>query len=466
MTGKNRIIEAKTIDNIESELKSIFSIDQDNITIQNVSAGDASLTDGQEVTTWATETKIKQYKKDAERLSKKAEKLGINDFITITKTGNVRNAYWVRILVDVKRDGEHIYSEQLIPDGEKGIRDGEVVGMTKQYEVIVSGKPLKIEGWYVAGKAEHMQDEKGNYHTLVKGYNIRKDDVKSCGPLCEHCGYKRRRNATYILKNEAGETKQVWSSCVDDFTGHSGADDIADLMGSSWKIFTIGDESGEDDEFYRNEKITAYPVEKYIAYVSQDMEKNGFIPASDPASTAWGAIGRLEGGEALKPEHQEKAKAVIEWAKSIENPDSSYMDNIKTIAHLEYFPKSMIGVAGSIVQAYNKSMASKAENDSLSEHFGSVGEKIKGIKAKIVSIKPIDSYYGTTFLYVFKADSGHVFKWFSSRNVGGDVGNSVLVSGTIKAHDEYRGGKQTSLTRAKIDVVDNNGNVLESIGDK
>lgn len=472
---KERIMQAGTIEQLSAELRDIFKMDgDDSITIKNVGNGDGDIFNGNETTVLATSYKIAEYQKLAERLRKKANKLGISDFITIEKTGNERNATWVENVVDINREGNEIIQRHLVPEGET--YSGKAIGSTKQYEVTIKGKPLKIEGWFVAGKAEHVMDDQGKFKAFVTGYNIRKEDVKSAGPLCEHCGKSRRRNATFILKNEKGEVKQVGSSCVDDFTGHKDAEAIADLMGASWQIFTAGDDGDDWDKERQSGGYNANNLEYFLAIVARVMEDDGgYIPVGEYGlrPTVNSAIMAYREAIKVKPEDFEKAKAAIAWAKNIENPNSSYMDNIKTLANLTFFPDSMLGIAGSMIHAYNKSIGKKIEERTyVNEHFGKVGEKIKDVKARIVSVKPIDGYYGTTYLYVFKADSGHTFKWFSSRGVGGDVGDYVAIAGTIKAHDEYQGKKQTNLTRAVLwnldeqgRKLDDHGNVMESASD-
>jgi hypothetical protein len=52
----------------------------------------------------------------------------------------------------------------------------------------------------------------------------------------------------------------------------------------------------------------------------------------------------------------------------------------------------------------------------------------------------------------FIADSGDRFTWFSSSGFNGLQGDHVTLTGTVKKHDEYKGIKQTILTRCKFTI--------------
>jgi hypothetical protein len=70
-------------------------------------------------------------------------------------------------------------------------------------------------------------------------------------------------------------------------------------------------------------------------------------------------------------------------------------------------------------------------------------------------------------IYKFTDADGNVFVWKTTGSVGEDRtdnigrdyfykpenGESVKVSGTIKEHNEYRGEKQTVLTRCKVTLI-------------
>ena len=97
------------------------------------------------------------------------------------------------------------------------------------------------------------------------------------------------------------------------------------------------------------------------------------------------------------------------------------------------------------------------------EYFGEVGSKFE---KELMFEKEIgfEGYYGYTYFLFFRDEEGRVFKWStgnatyeaystaSNRNGFCDyeVGEKYLMKGTIKDHSEYKGVKQTVITRCKV----------------
>ena len=85
----------------------------------------------------------------------------------------------------------------------------------------------------------------------------------------------------------------------------------------------------------------------------------------------------------------------------------------------------------------------------VSAHIGSVGDKVS-VEGVVVRIQGVETMYGWTRLVVVDAPEGTV-KMFTTAKWTDDFneGDRVVVSGTVKAHDEYQGHRQTMLTRPK-----------------
>lgn len=93
----------------------------------------------------------------------------------------------------------------------------------------------------------------------------------------------------------------------------------------------------------------------------------------------------------------------------------------------------------------------------ISQHVGQIGEKI-AFKGTYVRTGAWDQKsfagYGMVTMYVhtFKDADGNVFTWRTQNGVCLNYGECVDVSGTVKAHSEYKDEKQTEITRCKIVV--------------
>lgn len=96
----------------------------------------------------------------------------------------------------------------------------------------------------------------------------------------------------------------------------------------------------------------------------------------------------------------------------------------------------------------------RAERE-ISKHVGKIGERlsIKGTYQRSGSWEQASfSGYGTVTMYVhtFKDADGNVFTWKTQNTIGFEYGECVNLIGTVKDHTEYKGERQTALTRCKV----------------
>jgi hypothetical protein len=66
-------------------------------------------------------------------------------------------------------------------------------------------------------------------------------------------------------------------------------------------------------------------------------------------------------------------------------------------------------------------------------------------------------------LYILKTEDGHSLKWFTSGGLKVDTGHghryakagdSAVIDFTVKDHSEYKGSKQTSISRASAASIE------------
>ena len=84
---------------------------------------------------------------------------------------------------------------------------------------------------------------------------------------------------------------------------------------------------------------------------------------------------------------------------------------------------------------------------STSEHQGAIGDKIEEW-VRVKRVMPIDGYFGRTYLHIFEDARGNVYTW-NTKTQSMTTDKWIILQGTISAHDEYRGEKQTKLVRCK-----------------
>ena len=105
----------------------------------------------------------------------------------------------------------------------------------------------------------------------------------------------------------------------------------------------------------------------------------------------------------------------------------------------------------------------RAKDNAQIEFFGEVGTKFEK-ELTFDKCFGFEGAYGFQYIHIFKDDENHVFKWSTSNgtyhcwcNTNGregyceyETGKKYLIKGTIKAHNEYKGVKQTVITRCEV----------------
>lgn len=85
-------------------------------------------------------------------------------------------------------------------------------------------------------------------------------------------------------------------------------------------------------------------------------------------------------------------------------------------------------------------------------YVGSIGERIT-LSLVNEAVFTFDSQFGPVYVYKFSDANGNTLVWKTSCQ---DIqeGKRYKVTGTVKSHDEYKGEKQTALTRCKYMEVE------------
>jgi hypothetical protein len=87
------------------------------------------------------------------------------------------------------------------------------------------------------------------------------------------------------------------------------------------------------------------------------------------------------------------------------------------------------------------------ESKAGSVYVGEIGGKFEG-ELTVYKVVTCETAYGESFLHLMQDAVGNQFTWFSSSN-NLEIG-PVVLKGSIKDHKEYKGVKQTVLTRCKV----------------
>lgn len=276
---------------------------------------------------------------------------------------------------------------------------------------------------------------------------------------CDHCGFNRTRNNTYLVRNDVtGETINVGSTCIKDFLGWS----------ASVTFFGDSDLAPETGGIYCT---PMYSLDTVLAISVAAIRAHGWVPASSYDGTPTRDIVSLVLSQrnlndreralvaALRPFVDEATSQVALIKAYVTSDDfagaSTYVENLKALFTQEFIGSRQLGLVVSAPSAYTRHLEKDAERKAAavktqgSEWVGAEKDKLE-ISGTIEAIRYSENMYGTTTIYTLLSEDGNLFTWFSSNGaLGEDAGIAFHIKGTVKAHDEYRGVKSTVLTRCK-----------------
>lgn len=310
-------------------------------------------------------------------------------------------------------------------------------------------------------------EEGGTLVNAVPGQNLT-DWTRPEAHLCEHCGTTRNRTKSYVLRNdETGEYLQVGSSCLVLFLG---------VQPALWAVgLELPAPSDEDYSSYpaRYDRnlwlaITLVVSEKGAKFVSKGAARYSdqnatsnevaevYTPdyrrmSRNPEYRAWVEASRDE-AQRILAEEPELVEALIEAGHEV-GTDSDYGMNLAVALHSETVSDRALGVLTSVVSVWHKAEVKKVEKDLnpvASGFLGEVKERVRGIRVTVTFVKYLEGDYGTTSLIKFRTEDGHVAAWFASGFREFEVGQELVIDGSVKKHDVYDGQDQTVLTRITV----------------
>ncbi len=399
--------------------------------------------------------------RELERLARRARRLGS---MPISWTfGEI-----VHKQVRVRRPG--VDAEQAAVLGEALSNETRTVPFV---QMILSGAPPRLNGWTFAAVIQNLEgmnilrNVPGVEREIPAKYRTR-------GPICDHCQTKRNRNDTYLLVDESGKWMQVGSGCLVDFLGHVDPHAVAsyaELLASAGGLCGSAEDDEEGGYGFGGRGKRLYSLVEYLACVSAEIREGGWVPksrAENPAcSTAEMAAERLDPSpdapardRSVTDADRALAEATSEWGLALDTSGermNDYLWNLHAVAKAGVTEPRTLGIAASMVAAYTKAEERKRELAARkpSEHVGEVGER-RSFALTLQSHRSFETQfrtrvgmqYGWKTVYSFRDEQDNVFVWFTTD--GNDQltqGQCYTVVGTVKKHDEYKGTKQTILSR-------------------
>jgi len=327
------------------------------------------------------------------------------------------------------------------------------------YLTRITGVAPKLPGWSFIATLDYDQ----HAGLIVRGYPgaTPVDRTELREGWCDHCQTNRMRTVTYVMRNdETGEQVQVGSSCIKDFTGwtalpYMSADkDVSEFSGG------FGG-APKDVTVLSALAISWACVTEYGFKRSNEAgaTKGMVMDVIDPPKPSKNNADYLAELQRISKHSEEMYIKAEELRQFILSDNfsgySDYVVNMKAIVDTKKVSFRNLGLLASAPQAWarflEKTFIQKVEKqESPSKHVGSIKERMT-LTLTIESVTFISGDYGVSSLYRMSDAEGNVFKWFSSNGILDEmISETVTIIGTVKAHDEWKGVPQTSLTRCKL----------------
>lgn len=325
-------------------------------------------------------------------------------------------------------------------------------------EVTVSGNIPVYNGWSVIAVIDHTDN--GNIvKNLTKGEFTIPEMYWTRESICDHCKTKHRRNKTILIKKN-DEIMQIGSSCINSFVEK----DVLSVIGFLQWDKTI-EEFGDEEDRIGGSYIPGEELDILINTTIRIIKTIGFKKSSEENSTKsnleYYFYNNTQGAAKFRQfvfektsdlDINELATGFISWVKESE-PSSEFITNLKTLIASKFIEVKYWGFIAGGIASYLRSIDTKKDDEnSINEHLigAEVGKRFKTILI-LDGIYPIDGYYGVTYRHVFHDNGGRKAVWFSTgKSMDNDmIGKEVNITASVKELGEYKGTKQTVLTRVK-----------------
>ena len=134
----------------------------------------------------------------------------------------------------------------------------------------------------------------------------------------------------------------------------------------------------------------------------------------------------------------------------VDVPAGYGMTNIKFEDAYTWFPLSKRFDLNPNAKDIADAAKATLEPESHSEYLGEIKERLRGMQVRLTAIRQFDGYYGTSTMYVFQKEEDVLVWYTSSCKYDLEIGDQVLLTGTVKDHKPYKNIKQTILSRCII----------------
>ena len=320
----------------------------------------------------------------------------------------------------------------------------------------------KIGDYELVAELEHTGA--GN---IIRKINLKYDVpemYRNTGCYCEHCKTNRARKNTFLLLDKSGNYKQVGSNCLNDYTGIDSESVVEKVSRLTFLLRSAeyGYDQMEEEfrEYLKNTYRHYETVEELSNLFYQILLKDGYSKESD---NPFHDLNNIQYDKELQFKVDELLDVInTNWYEE----DNDYCHNVKMVLNLWYVePKHwriLLSYLNSAMLYLERQKARELERQGLkNEYLGEIGQRIE---FEVKSFKLLYTYYTyytpygeENYCYRFLTPDNHIIIWSTSGRIkevekGFELNDKFFkkLKGTIKNLEEYKGEKQTVITRGAV----------------
>lgn len=378
-------------------------------------------------------SKREEVEKLVARYQRKAEKYGIPMEVTFGEPHAAEVKYYV---------GNEVVERDLV----------------EAFDLTIGDSIIRNGNYSVIAKLEHL--DTANIVTTFGGVEV-KEAWRHADCRCEHCGMMRDRKLTFIVRDGNGNEKQVGRTCLKDYCGiDPNGIGFANELRDVFLDEDINECREYDPDMVRSNK--AYSTMEVLSLAIAVTKVQGYVKSGMPGSNKAAMFELLARKRNHEPNaYQAEAEAMAADIMTLtddDNPWYAVLPNVKTLLEAGYCKDSHFGYIAYAPTEYKKLLKRREEQRKReaeaeaarksSEYIGEIGKRIDVEVKDATLVSSWETDWGMTHLYKFIDTDGNVLVWFASSMI--DDNDVHKVRGTVKAHNERDGIKQTVITRCKV----------------
>ncbi len=302
----------------------------------------------------------------------------------------------------------------------------------KYYKIDTEGVYI-INDWQYIGSLEHLPE--GNLIKLITKVDI-PDKYKTCGPICEHCNKQIDRTKTYLVQNiKTKEFKQIGKTCLKNYTGL----DIEHCALHLSFLDTLNNQLN-----FPIDSIKYYENDIYKKYAYEYIKANGYDKLN--------IVSRVEEFIENNKNIQVDLTDINKYIETLDTNSSTYFWNAKIAWNLDYIKNENKKLIYSIIYLYFKHLT-EIKNTVETYYVGNIGDLIDiNIKSFRVLYKTdngqFNYYMQSGTCYEIIDENNNYYIWTTTKQLTEDVKH---IKAKVKGYKEFRGIKQTVITRGKCE---------------